>query len=91
MRVSHFFLSTLKEAPAEAEVMSQQLMVRSGMIKRVTSGIYSWLTLGLMTLRKVEQIVREEMNRAGALECYCLLYTSPSPRDYAASRMPSSA
>jgi len=70
MRVSNFFLSTLKEAPAEAEVVSQQLMVRSGMIKRLTSGIYSWLPLGLITLRKVEAIVREEMNRAGALECY---------------------
>jgi prolyl-tRNA synthetase len=70
MRVSKFYLSTLKEAPAEADITSQKLMLRSGMIKKVSSGIYSWLPLGLITLRKVEQIVREEMNRAGALECY---------------------
>ena len=70
MRVSEFYLVTLKEAPAEAEVVSQQLMLRAGMIKKVTAGIYSWLPLGLRTLRKVEQVLREEMNRAGALECY---------------------
>lgn len=70
MRVSKFYLSTLKEAPAEAEVASQRLMLRSGMIKKVSSGIYTWMPLGLRTLRKVEQVVREEMNRAGALESY---------------------
>jgi prolyl-tRNA synthetase len=70
MRVSKFYLHTLKEAPAEAEVTSQQLMLRAGLIKKVSSGIYSWLPLGLLTLRKVEQVVREEMNRAGALESY---------------------
>jgi len=70
MRVSKFYLNTLKEAPAEADVTSQKLMLRSGMIKKLSSGIYSWLPLGLVTLRKTEQIVREEMNRAGALECY---------------------
>jgi prolyl-tRNA synthetase len=70
MRVSRFYLSTLKEAPAEAEVASQKLMLRSGMIKKVSAGIYSWLPLGLITLRKVERVVREEMNRAGALECH---------------------
>jgi prolyl-tRNA synthetase len=70
MRVSRFFINTLKEAPAEAEVASQKLMLRSGMIKKVSAGIYSWLPLGLVTLRKVEAIVREEMNRAGALETY---------------------
>ena len=68
MRVSRFYLSTLKEAPAEADVVSQKLMLRAGMIKKVSSGIYTWMPLGLVTLRKVEQIVREEMNRAGALE-----------------------
>src|SRR3954447_3572090 len=68
MRASQFFISTLKEAPAEAEVLSQQLMLRTGMIRKLGSGIYSWMPLGLRTLRKVEQIVREEMNRAGALE-----------------------
>ena len=70
MRVSKFYLNTLKEAPAEADVTSQKLMLRAGMIKKVSSGIYSWLPLGLLTLRKTEAIVREEMNRAGALECY---------------------
>ena len=70
MRVSKFYLNTLKEAPAEADVMSQQLMLRAGLIKKVSSGIYSWLPLGLITLRKVEEIIREEMNRAGALESY---------------------
>ncbi|MEO9136030.1 MAG: proline--tRNA ligase [Casimicrobiaceae bacterium] len=70
MRVSKFYLSTLKEAPAEAEVVSHKLMLRAGMIKKVSSGIYSWMPLGLLTLRKVEQVVREEMNRAGALESY---------------------
>ncbi|HXR57134.1 MAG TPA: proline--tRNA ligase [Casimicrobiaceae bacterium] len=70
MRVTQFYLSTLKEAPAEAEVVSQKLMLRSGMIKKVSSGIYSWMPLGLRTLRKVEHVVREEMNRAGALESY---------------------
>src|SRR4029453_15911395 len=68
MRVSKFYLSTLKEAPAEAEVVSQKLMLRAGLIKKLGSGLYTWMPLGLMTLRKVEQIVREEMNRAGALE-----------------------
>jgi len=68
MRVSRFYLSTLKEAPAEAEVISQKLMLRSGMIKKLGAGIYTWMPLGLLTLRKVEAIVREEMNRAGALE-----------------------
>ncbi|HSC24436.1 MAG TPA: proline--tRNA ligase [Casimicrobiaceae bacterium] len=70
MRVTKFYLNTLKEAPAEAEVVSQKLMLRAGMIRKVSSGIYSWLPLGLLTLRKVEQVVREEMNRAGALESY---------------------
>lgn len=70
MRVSQFFLSTLKEAPAEADIISQKLMLRAGLIKRLSSGIYSWLPLGLRVLRKVEAIVREEMNRAGALELF---------------------
>ena len=70
MRASRSYLVTLKEAPAEADVTSQKLMLRAGMIKKVSSGIYSWLPTGLITLRKTEAIVREEMNRAGALECY---------------------
>jgi prolyl-tRNA synthetase len=68
MRVSRFLLSTLKEAPAEADVVSQKLMLRTGMIKRLSAGIYTWMPLGLRVLRKVEAIVREEMNRAGSIE-----------------------
>ncbi len=68
MRVTQFFLSTLKEAPADAEIVSHSLMIRAGLIRRLAGGIYSWLPLGLRVLRKVEAIVREEMNRAGALE-----------------------
>jgi prolyl-tRNA synthetase len=70
MRVSRFYLVTLKEAPAEAEIVSQKLMLRAGLIKKVSAGIYSWMPLGLITLRKVEAIVREEMNRSGAVEVY---------------------
>ena len=68
MRATRFLLSTLKEAPAEAELPSHRLMLRSGMIKRLAAGIYTWMPLGLRVLRKVEAIVREEMNRAGAIE-----------------------
>ena len=68
MRVSQFFLSTLKEAPAEAELVSHQLMLRAGLIKRIGSGLYTWMPLGLRVLRKVENIVREEMNKSGAVE-----------------------
>ena len=68
MRASQFFLSTLKEAPSDAEVISHKLMMRAGLIKRLAGGIYTWMPLGLRALRKVENIVREEMNRAGAIE-----------------------
>ncbi|MCG8996033.1 proline--tRNA ligase [Laribacter hongkongensis] len=68
MRASQYFLSTLKEAPNEAELPSHKLMLRAGMIKRLSSGLYTWMPLGLRVLRKVEAIVREEMNRAGAIE-----------------------
>ncbi len=68
MRVSQFFLPTLREAPAEAELTSHKLMLRAGMIKRLGSGLYSWLPLGLRVMRKIERIVREEMDRAGAIE-----------------------
>src|SRR5579863_2708680 len=68
MRLSQYPINTVKETPSEAEVISHQLMLRAGMIRRVAAGIYSWLPLGLRALRKVEAIVREEMNRAGALE-----------------------
>jgi prolyl-tRNA synthetase len=68
MRTSSYFISTLKEAPADAEIISHQLMTRAGLIKRLAGGIYTWMPLGLRVLRKVESIVREEMNRAGAIE-----------------------
>ena len=68
VRVSQFLISTLKEAPAEAELASHRLMLRAGMIKRVAAGIYTWMPLGLRVLRKVEAVVREEMNASGAIE-----------------------
>ncbi|WP_137892649.1 proline--tRNA ligase [Ramlibacter sp. 2FC] len=68
MKASQFLISTLKEAPADAEVVSHQLMMRAGMIKKLGAGIYSYMPMGLRVIRKVEAIVREEMNRAGAVE-----------------------
>ncbi len=68
MRVSKFFVSTLKEAPSEAELPSHKLMLRAGYIKRLASGLYTWMPLGLRALRKVENIVREEMDRSGGVE-----------------------
>ena len=68
MRASRFFISTLKEAPSDAEIVSHQLMLRAGMIRRLGSGIYNYLPMGLRVIRKVEHIVREEMDRAGAIE-----------------------
>ncbi len=68
MKASQFLITTLKEAPADAEVVSHQLMMRAGLIKRVGSGIYNYMPMGLRVIRKVEQIVREEMNAAGAVE-----------------------
>jgi len=68
MRTSRFPLATLKEVPADAEIISHQLMLRAGMIRKVAAGVYTWLPLGLKVLRKVEAVVREEMDRSGALE-----------------------
>ncbi len=68
MRTSNYFISTLKEAPSDAEIVSHQLMLRAGLIKRLAGGIYTWMPLGLRILRKVENIVRQEMERAGAIE-----------------------
>jgi prolyl-tRNA synthetase len=70
MRVSQFFLSTLKEAPADAEIVSHKLMLRAGLIRRLAGGIYTWMPLGLRVVRKVEAAIREEMNRAGAIELF---------------------
>lgn len=68
MRTSQFLISTQKEAPGEAELVSHKLMLRAGLIRKLGAGLYSWMPLGLRVLRKVEQVVREEMNRAGAIE-----------------------
>src|SRR5690554_3204515 len=68
MRTSQYLISTLKETPSDAVVISHQLMLRAGMIRRIASGLYIWLPMGLRVLRKVEDIVRDEMNKAGALE-----------------------
>ena len=68
MRFSEFALTTLKEVPADAEIVSHKLMLRAGLIRRLSSGLFTWMPLGLRVLRKVEAVVREEMDRAGALE-----------------------
>ncbi|WP_293906967.1 proline--tRNA ligase [Phenylobacterium sp.] len=68
MRLSRYFMPTLREAPADAQIVSHQLMLRAGMIRQEAAGIYAWLPLGLRVLKKIEQVVREEMNRAGAIE-----------------------
>lgn len=78
MRASQFFFNTQKEAPVEAELQSHILMVRAGLIKRLGSGLYTWMPLGLRVLRKVEAIVRDEMNKAGALE---LLMPAVQPKE----------
>lgn len=78
MRASQFFIATQKEAPSDAELISHQLMVRAGLIKKLGSGLYSWMPLGLRVLRKVEHIVRDEMNKAGALE---LLMPAVQPKE----------
>src|SRR5690349_14030653 len=70
MRASRYFLATLKEAPADAELVSHKPMVRAGLIRRLAGGIYTWMPLGLRVVRKIEAIVREEMNRAGAIELF---------------------
>ena len=78
MRLSRFHLSTVKEVPADAELASHRLMLRAGMLRKIGAGLYTWSPLGLRVLRKVEQVVREEMNRAGAIE---LLMPAVQPRE----------
>ena len=68
MRASQFLIATQKETPADAEVISHQLMLRAGLIRRLASGLYTWLPMGLRSIRKVERIVREELDAAGAQE-----------------------
>ena len=87
MLLSKSFIPILKNNPSEAKIKSHQLMLRVGMIKQASAGIYSWLPLGFKVMKKIETIVRQEQDKIGA----CLLYTSPSPRDQRGSRMPSSA
>src|SRR5712671_6922434 len=65
MRLSAYFMPTLKETPAEAQIVSHRLMLRAGMVRQASAGIYSWLPLGLRVLKRIEQIVREEQDRAG--------------------------
>ena len=68
MRLSQYFMPTLKETPAEAEIVSHRLMLRAGMVRQASAGIYSWLPLGFRVLKRIEQIVREEQDRAGCQE-----------------------
>ena len=68
MKLSRYFLPVLRDDPKEAEIVSHRLMLRAGMIRQASAGIYSWLPLGFRVLKKIEQIVREEQNRAGAIE-----------------------
>ena len=68
MRLSRYPINTLRDVPADADVVSHQLMLRAGLVRRLASGLYTWLPMGLRVLRKVEAIVREEMDRAGAIE-----------------------
>lgn len=68
MKASQFYISTLKEPPVDAEIISHQLMIRGGLIKKLSSGLYSWMPIGLRVLKKIEKIIREEMNKAGAIE-----------------------
>ena len=68
MRLSRYFLPTLKETPSEAQIVSHQLMLRAGMIRQEAAGIYAWLPLGFQVMKKIEQIVREEQDRAGIVE-----------------------
>ena len=72
MRTSSFPLNTVKETPSDAEIISHQLMIRAGLIRKLASGLYTWLPLGLRVLRKVEKIVRDEMEKSGALEVLML-------------------
>jgi len=78
MKASQFYISTLKEAPQEAELVSHQFMIRAGLIRRLGSGLYSWMPIGLRILKKIENIIRDEMNRAGALE---LLMPAIQPKE----------
>lgn len=85
MRASHLLLSTLKETPADAEIISHQLMLRAGLVRKLAAGLYTWLPVGLRVLRKVETIVREEMDKLGAQE---VLMPLVQPADMAVMFIP---
>ena len=68
MKASKFYISTFKEAPSDAELISHQLMIRAGLIKRLGSGLYTWMPMGLRIIKKIEKIIRDEMVKAGAVE-----------------------
>ena len=85
MRTSQLQIATTKEPPADAEVISHQLMLRAGMIRRLAAGLYTWMPLGLRVLRKIENIVREEMNNAGGAE---LLMPAVQPVSYTHLTLP---
>jgi prolyl-tRNA synthetase len=92
MRWSRYPITTVKEVPSEAEVISHQLMLRAGLIRRLAAGIYTWTPFGMRTLRRVETIVREEMDRAGAFEVLMPRCSPPSSgrsRDAGSSTVPS--
>ena len=72
MRVSRYFLPVLKESPSDAQIVSHKLMLRAGLVRQTAAGIYSWLPIGHRVLKKIEQIVREEQDRAGAIEMLML-------------------
>ena len=88
MRLSRFFLPVLRETPKEAEIVSHQLMLRAGMIRQASAGIYSWLPLGFRVLKKIEQIVREEQDRAGAIELLMPTVQRPTSGTRAAATRP---
>ena len=82
MRTSHYLLSTLKETPADAEIVSHQLMLRAGMIRKLASGLYDWMPTGVRVLRKIEKIVREEMENAFPLSVPLTVECKSGPNWY---------
>ena len=81
MRSSDFLITTHKETPSDAEIVSHRLMLRAGLIRKLSSGLYTWMPIGLRVLRRVERVVREEMDRAGALEL-AMPMVQPAPQEY---------
>ena len=88
MRLSRYFLPVMKETPSDAQIVSHQLMLRAGLIRQTAAGIYAWLPLGFRVLKRIEQIVREEQDRAGALEMLMPTLSRPSCGGRAAATTP---